>query len=187
MTCSTPLTSSCDLKAENVVFQTTVADDFLVKIINFGTVLSLQSDSDDDVLDYIKRGTDSLIVPETDCLYYRLRKYMYSKQTDIWQAGASSTSSCSQRCLSEWAKRPHGRSTTASRPPSATCCHPSSTVAFPTTPRTSSCACWTSTPSKSCCIAGSDRTAGCPTKTSTQSAYGHRPIASEYRYTMAAN
>ena len=89
-------------------------------------------------------------------------------------------------CLSEWAKRPHGRSTTASRPPSATC-RPSSTVAFPTTPRTSSCACWTSTPSKSCCIAGSDRTAGCPTKTSTQSAYGHRPIASEYRYTMAAN
>ena len=77
---------NCDLKAENVVFQTTVADDFRVKIIDFGTALPLQPDSDD-VFDYIKRGTDSLIAPETDCLYYRLRNFVYSKQTDIWQAG----------------------------------------------------------------------------------------------------
>jgi len=77
---------NCDLKAENVVFQTTVADDFRVKIIDFGTALPLPPESDD-VFDYIKRGTDSLIAPETDCLYYRLRNYVYSKQTDIWQAG----------------------------------------------------------------------------------------------------
>ena len=77
---------NCDLKAENVVFQTTIADDFRVKIIDFGTALPLQPDSDD-VFDYIKRGTDSLIAPETDCLYYRLRNFVYSKQTDIWQAG----------------------------------------------------------------------------------------------------
>eukprot|EP01036_Dinobryon_divergens_P026927 gene26927-35624_t len=77
---------NCDLKAENVVFQTTLQDDFRVKIIDFGTALPLAPDWDD-VFDYLKRGTDSLMAPETGRMHAKLRHFVYSKQTDIWQAG----------------------------------------------------------------------------------------------------
>ena len=77
---------NCDLKAENVVFQTTLPDDFRVKIIDFGTALPLAPDWDD-VFDHLKRGTDALMAPETGRLHARLKHFVYSKQTDIWQAG----------------------------------------------------------------------------------------------------
>ena len=77
---------NCDLKAENVVFQSTVPDDFSIKIIDFGTALSLPEDADY-IFDGVKRGTESLIAPETCNLYNKFRAFIYSKQTDIWQAG----------------------------------------------------------------------------------------------------
>mmetsp|Transcript_6951 Transcript_6951/g.10312 ORF Transcript_6951/g.10312 Transcript_6951/m.10312 type:complete len:578 (-) Transcript_6951:377-2110(-) len=78
---------NCDLKAENVVFQSREVDDFSIKIIDFGTALNLPVDGSDFVFDNVKRGTEALIAPETSNCYNKFRAFVYSKQTDIWQAG----------------------------------------------------------------------------------------------------
>jgi serine/threonine protein kinase/Ca2+-binding EF-hand superfamily protein len=77
---------NCDLKAENVVFQSRDTDDFRIKIIDFGTALSL-NEGNDCIFDNVKRGTESLIAPETCNCHQRYQTFVYSKQTDIWQAG----------------------------------------------------------------------------------------------------
>ena len=114
-----------------------------------------------------------MIAQQTDCLYQSLKKYMYSKQTDIWQAVLPLH--LSARSAAFWSGR-RGRTADPRLPAD----HQPPAALFPQQPvrrrkgphpaHAGQTPARESSPSKSCCTAGSDRTAGCPTKTSAQSA-----------------
>jgi serine/threonine protein kinase len=75
---------NCDLKTENLVFFDD-SDDFHVKIIDFGMAIALGDRTehyDDDLL-----GTRAYLAPETILSREKTGKAVYSKATDIWQAG----------------------------------------------------------------------------------------------------
>jgi serine/threonine protein kinase len=74
---------NCDLKAENLVFKS--KDNSVVKIIDFGMAVNLR----DREFHYDKNlsSTATFLAPETIYSHRKSNQAMYSRSTDIWQAG----------------------------------------------------------------------------------------------------
>jgi serine/threonine protein kinase len=82
---------NCDLKIENLMFKYENADDYTVKIIDFGMAVNLR----DRRIHCIKapanggrlQGTPDLLAPETIGTFKAYHQAYYSRGTDVWQAG----------------------------------------------------------------------------------------------------
>lgn len=77
---------NCDIKTENILFQTKSLDDNRIKIIDFGSAICLPENASHVYLrEPYPRGTDLYLAPETKTSEPHI--FLYSIKTDIWQAG----------------------------------------------------------------------------------------------------
>jgi serine/threonine protein kinase len=76
---------NCDLKVENIVFEIASTDEYPLKIVDFGLSVPLW-----DCAEYYDErllGTPAYLAPESIVAHEATGEAVYSRATDIWQAG----------------------------------------------------------------------------------------------------